>query len=217
MAGKSPVTASDEQRSALESLAASRERGEADRARAMLLTLNGWTSARIAEAFGVREDTVRLWRELFHAGRRRGTESKRGARAFTDENQGRASRYYAVARCPGCQPAQLDDPASHGRNREARRRQNRTLAAFQSASQKRGFRWRRPRHTLKGRQDADEIGRVGLRLRLRRQQAEAGDIVLLYADESEALTHPYLARGEFGQGVEPICGFQRLGKQKRLP
>jgi transposase len=29
---------------------------------------------------------------------------------------------------------------------------------------------------------------------LRQQQAEAGDIVLLYGDESEALTHPYLAR-----------------------
>ena len=38
------------------------------------------------------------------------------------------------------------------------------------------------------------MDRVGLRLRLRRQQAKAGDIVLLYADESEALTHPYLAR-----------------------
>ena len=36
--------------------------------------------------------------------------------------------------------------------------------------------------------------RMGLRLRLRKQQAEAGDIVLLYGDESEALTHPYLAR-----------------------
>jgi hypothetical protein len=29
---------------------------------------------------------------------------------------------------------------------------------------------------------------------LRKQQAAAGDIVLLYGDESEALTHPYLAR-----------------------
>jgi hypothetical protein len=29
---------------------------------------------------------------------------------------------------------------------------------------------------------------------VRKQQAEAGDIVLLYGDESEALTHPYLAR-----------------------
>ena len=36
--------------------------------------------------------------------------------------------------------------------------------------------------------------RIGLRLQLRKQQAEAGDIVLLYGDESEALTHPYLAR-----------------------
>ena len=33
-----------------------------------------------------------------------------------------------------------------------------------------------------------------MRLHLRKQQAEAGDIVLLYGDESEALTHPYLAR-----------------------
>ena len=68
MVGKSPVKASDEQRAALESLAASRERGEADRARAVLLTLKGWTSARIAEAFGVREDTVRLWRGDFMRG-----------------------------------------------------------------------------------------------------------------------------------------------------
>jgi transposase len=30
--------------------------------------------------------------------------------------------------------------------------------------QKGGFRWRRPRHTLKGRQDADEVDRIGLRL-----------------------------------------------------
>ena len=36
--------------------------------------------------------------------------------------------------------------------------------------------------------------RVGLRLQLRKQQADAGDIVLLYGDESEALTHPYPAR-----------------------
>jgi hypothetical protein len=35
---------------------------------------------------------------------------------------------------------------------------------------------------------------VGLRLALRKAQAEAGDIVLLFADDSEALTHPYLAR-----------------------
>ena len=67
MAGKSPVTASDEERAALLALAGSRDRGE-DRARAVLLTLAGWTSPEIAEAFGVREDTVRLWRSDFTAG-----------------------------------------------------------------------------------------------------------------------------------------------------
>ena len=68
MAGKSPVVASDEQRAALAALAGSRDRGEADRARAVLLTLAGWSSPRIAEAFAVREDTVRLWRSNFAAG-----------------------------------------------------------------------------------------------------------------------------------------------------
>jgi transposase len=68
MGGKSPVTANGEQRMGLAALAGSRDRGEADRARAVLLTLSGWTSVRIAEAFGVREDTVRLWRSDFGRG-----------------------------------------------------------------------------------------------------------------------------------------------------
>lgn len=34
----------------------------------MLLTLAGWTSPRIAQAFSVREDTVRLWRGDFARG-----------------------------------------------------------------------------------------------------------------------------------------------------
>ena len=68
MAGKSRVTASEEQKAQLEVMGASRDRGEADRARAMLLTLAGWTSARIAEVFRVREDTVRFWRGDFLRG-----------------------------------------------------------------------------------------------------------------------------------------------------
>jgi transposase len=63
--GKSPVSATKEQQATLAVLAGSRDRGEADRARAVLLTVAGWTSGRIAEAFGVREDTVRLWRSDF--------------------------------------------------------------------------------------------------------------------------------------------------------
>ena len=68
MAGRSRIPADEEQRKDLQALAHSRERGEADRARAILLTLSGWTSPRIAEAFGVREDTVRLWRIAFANG-----------------------------------------------------------------------------------------------------------------------------------------------------
>src|SRR5919202_1979318 len=61
MAGRSPIAADEEQRQWLMALSHSRDRGEADRARAILLTLSGWTSREIAEAF-VREDTVRFWR-----------------------------------------------------------------------------------------------------------------------------------------------------------
>ena len=76
------------------------------------------------------------------------------------------------------------------------------ITAVQGAAQKRGFRWRRPRHTLKGRQDPDAIDRFGLRLKLRKAQAEAGDLVLLFSDESEALTHPYLARAWAKRGAD---------------
>ena len=44
--------------------------------------------------------------------------------------------------------------------------------------------------------------RCGLRLQLMKQQALAGDIVLLFADESEALTHPYLARAWAKRGAD---------------
>src|SRR5215203_4072612 len=68
MAGKSPGAATEEQRRPRMALSRSRDRGEADRARAIVLTLSGWTSAQIAQAFGVREDTGRVWRSAFITG-----------------------------------------------------------------------------------------------------------------------------------------------------
>ena len=65
MTGKSPLTVTAEQRDGLLRLPGSPDRAEADRARAILLSLAGWTSAAIGEAFGVREDTVRDWRSAF--------------------------------------------------------------------------------------------------------------------------------------------------------
>ena len=64
MSDRSSLVASSEQQAALRELAGSAVRGEADRARAVLLTLAGWTG----EAFGVGEDTVRCWRHWFAQG-----------------------------------------------------------------------------------------------------------------------------------------------------
>jgi hypothetical protein len=102
----------------------------------------------------------------------------------------------------GGEPAQLDDPATARRDRTARRTGHLAVKTEHSAQGKRGFSFRRPRHCLKGRQDADAIDHAGLRLKLFKQQARAGDITLLFADESEALTHPYLARAWAPRGTD---------------
>ena len=46
------------------------------------------------------------------------------------------------------------------------------------------------------------MDRAGLRRRLLKAQAEAGDIVLLFGGESEALTHPYLAHAWAKRGAD---------------
>src|SRR4028119_1807156 len=64
MAGKSPVVADEGQRRALAGLARSRDRGEADRARAILLTLPGWRRPRLRRAVGARGARGAVgWRE----------------------------------------------------------------------------------------------------------------------------------------------------------
>ena len=68
MGSQSPLSATSEQKSALAELAGSELRGEADRGRAILLTLSGWTSLEIAETFGVTADSVRHWRQWFAEG-----------------------------------------------------------------------------------------------------------------------------------------------------
>jgi len=58
---------------------------------------------------------------------------------------------------------------------------------------------------------------MGVRLRLRQAQADAGDIVLLYADESEALTHPYLAHAWAERGAELRVNAPGQSKKVALP
>src|SRR3954453_23502263 len=65
-----------------------------------------------------------------------------------------------------------------------------------------GFAWRRPRHTLKGRQDAAAVEASRRHLTDLKTQAAAGAIDLVFLDESEALTHPYLARCWARRGTE---------------
>jgi transposase len=79
------------------------------------------------------------------------------------------------------------------RDRPARRAGNLAAVALTPTASK-GFAWRRPRHTLKGRQDAAAVAASGQHLAELKSQAAAGAIDLVFLDESEALTHPYLAR-----------------------
>ena len=58
---------------------------------------------------------------------------------------------------------------------------------------------------------------MGVRLRVRQAQADAGDIVLLYADESEALTHPYLAHAWAERGAELRVNAPGQSKKVALP
>lgn len=167
MPGRSLLCATEAQRGELKALAGSRERGEADRARAVLL-MAGWTSPQIVEAFGVRDDAVRLWRSDFMSG---GVEALKATTA-----PGRAPvKSEAALRI--ALPL-LAEPVADRPNwtiprlrTEIEAREGVRISRSQLSKARRyakKFRWRRPRHTLKGRQNAAEVERVGLRLQLRK-------------------------------------------------
>src|SRR4051794_41623352 len=68
MPGKSKLTADAAEQAVLRDLSKSEHRGEADRARAILLTLEGRKAAAIAAVLGVHVSTVRNWRGCFADG-----------------------------------------------------------------------------------------------------------------------------------------------------
>src|SRR3954466_9151239 len=70
------LTAGKAERAELERLSRSAVRSEADRARAVLLSLAGETSAAIAARLGVRAEQVRRWRAAVRSG---GVAALRGA------------------------------------------------------------------------------------------------------------------------------------------
>src|SRR6476659_4794298 len=68
MPGKSKLTADASEQATLRALSKSEHRGEADRARAILLTLEGRRAEEIAAVLGVHISTVRNWRGYFAHG-----------------------------------------------------------------------------------------------------------------------------------------------------
>src|SRR4051812_49712150 len=68
MPGKSKLTADAAEQAGLRALSKSEHRGEADRARAILLTLEGRRAAEIGAVLGVHVSTVRNWRGYFAHG-----------------------------------------------------------------------------------------------------------------------------------------------------
>ena len=209
MVGKSPITADGEQRAALRALAHPRPMRGGSGA-AMLLTLMGWTSPRIAEVRRT-QDTVRLWRGDFADG---GVEALKASVA------------------PGPAPVKseaalrvvtplLEAPVANRRNWTIPRLISEIRRARASGSAGRNYP-RRCEKKLPVAAAAAHLERSpdrrrdrarGLRLQLRKAQAEAGDIVLLYGDESEALTH-LIWRGR-GPSAAPICACRRRDKPKK--
>src|SRR4051794_41965818 len=68
MPGKSKLTADTAEQATLRALSKSEHRDEADRARAILLTLEGRRAEDIAATLGVHISTVRNWRGYFSHG-----------------------------------------------------------------------------------------------------------------------------------------------------
>src|SRR3954453_8779860 len=102
----------------------------------------------------------------------------------------------------GCAPRwRVDAAAPVRRDRPARWAGDLAAVAVAPIAPK-GFAWRRPRHTLKGRQDAAAVAASRRHLTDLKTQAAAGAIDLVFLDESEVLTHPYLARCWARRGTE---------------
>jgi transposase len=190
MPGKSRLTADAAEQAALRALSKSEQRGEADRARAILLTLEGRKAEEIAAVLGVHISTVRNWRGYFaHGGAAAAPEARTAGQdraACRGDCRGDPERRHAPRR-------RLDAGAAVRRDCPARRAGDLAAVALAPIAPK-GFVFRRPRHTLKGRQDAAAVAASRRRLADLKTRAAAGAIDLVFLDESEALTHPYLAR-----------------------
>ena len=99
MPGKSKLTADASEQATLRALSKSEHRGEADRARAILLTLEGRKAEEIAAVLGVHVSTVRNWRGYFaHGGAAAAPEARTAGQdraACRGDRRGDPGRRYA--------------------------------------------------------------------------------------------------------------------------
>ena len=203
MAGKSPVRVRDDEKAALKALASGADRAEADRARAILLTLAGWTSGRIAEAFSVRQDTVRIWRSDFISG---GVEALKARVAPGPEPlKARAALGWPSRRSAPVAIGPIGPWPASPRRSPARRGDDLKIAAVEGFAPKRGFAWPPAPH-LKGRRGRDAVDRIGLRLDCARRKPRPATSASVRRRERSS--HPSLSRPRLGQARR---GFARAG------
>jgi transposase len=163
--------------------------------------LAGRRAAEIAASLGMHVSTVREWHGRFLRG---GTAALRHRKP-----PGRPNRVGAAAVTQAA--IRLAEDARHERGwtlarmrAEIRRRGGPAIGSGWLSVQlrRKASRGAAPRHTLKGRQDADAVAASRERLQELRRQAAAGAIDPRFLDEAEARTHPYLAHGWAERGTE---------------
>ena len=191
MPGKSKLAADAAEQAALRALSKSEERGGP-----------GTGDAADAGRAACRGDRRDPWVACQHGAQLAGLlRTWRGggataAPAARTAGQDRAACRGDLGGDPGRRHAprwRLDAAALVCRDCPARRAGDLAAVALAPIAPK-GFAWRRPRHTLKGRQDAAAVAASREHLANLKTRAAAGAIDLVFLDESEALTHPYLAR-----------------------
>jgi transposase len=147
--------------------------------------------ARIAQAFGLREDTARLWRSKFALG---GFDARERIALGPAPLQAEAALRVAVplfsARVADRQNWPLSRPAAEIARREGLSiSRSKLCKVLRKGGQV-------PAATVQadGPSGPDAVDRIGLRLGPHKAQATAGKILRLFADQSAALSHPYHAQ-----------------------
>lgn len=136
MLGRPRVKSTVEQLEGLQELARPDRRDEADRAHAVVLSINGWTSGQIARILGATPDSVWRWRSWFAAD---GVEGLRAGERLdrkpvrAGEEHGSGGRGCRLAERAGSRPVELDAAASASRDRAAGRSDDLEVAAQQDA------------------------------------------------------------------------------------